>query len=1492
MKNRSFILFTLCFLWITQSRAQILYKVTQIDPAVEAVAVNIKGQVAGIDHGNLDKACIWQDGVIFDIPNTEFATTTDIDSNGAVCGILGSTGTDIAFLYKDGQLETIPPMVSAGFSGALGINDKSWITGAIDVQLNVRHVFLYRDGVLTDLGQFGDFSKGMAINDRGWIVGFGEDPNDNNNEKPFIYKGSVLQPLPLLPSATQGEAVDINDSNMVCGLNTVGLSVAVYWDSSGQVHPLPQLTGQISSKAVAINNKGEIVGQTVFWPGFVPRATLWKGGMALLLDDLIDPSLGLNFKRAIAINDSGQILCTASNQEGTVYYLLTPINSRYVVNSSADDSDADLSDGACDADLSSPGYQCTLRAALQQAQFNGTRAFIKFNIPDAGIPRISLLSALPDISFPVSLDATSQPGSGLVELNGTSLGASANGLYITGSNTSIKGFVINGFPGYGVVLEAVHNDTIRSCRIGTDPSGTLAKPNLMGGILISNSQDNVIGGAQPGEGNLISGNGQSGQPRGHGILISGEASRGNRIEGNIIGANIDATDALPNKAGVTIMSASQNYIGGSTSSPGTPPGNLISGNLSWGVAIGSENGASAARSNTVSGNLIGTNASGNDSLSRQKFGVWLVNDADSNTIGGPSPQERNVISGNSVMGIAITSDQPHQSTANRIWNNFIGLGTNGHHVIGNASFGVFIADSPDNQIGGETTSKGNVISGNKGIQVFIAGEKATGNMVAGNIIGPFSDGASLPDSLPLGPGIMLSATSNNLIGSENAQGGNVISGNKFGIALVSAHHNTIIGNKIGTDVTGNHALGNQDKPGIALFRARDNIIGGISSAKRNLISGNMAGMALITDLSQITPGSNGGINGMAAPALLRAQQFSKELIESIQGFNTNSLQPAVEKINQMQKIFPFAPAIAEKEILFSRTTVSKTEGNKILGNYIGTTANGMNPLSNQEVGIFIGPGANRNEIGSTLPGGGNLISANGKGIALFSADNCKVLHNLIGTAQDQVSPLPNATYGIQILQGKRNYIGLGKVSAGNIIAFNDSANIYFGGTQNNFVILNQLTHSQFGIVVFDAYRDQILSNQIWFNQTGISSDGSNVIVQNNSIKDNTGSSTGIHYSNSFGEIRGNLIENNSGGAIRLSLGSRPEIHQNNVQNNQGFGIFNNSPSFTVDARNNWWGDPSGPGGAGPGGGDPVSSGVDFADWLSTPVALVIAAGSDSVFLPNGSQDSLSITLQNWSHPADAVHLTVSDVTGWLQNPGQNTVQLNGQGGAGLQLFLNIPATATGTDNITLNATSQTNPSLVTSDSILLVAYQAQLSKITIYPDSATVPVGETYVFSAVGFDQHSRIMPFQPLWEAHFGSIDSSGVYRAPDFVTIDTVIVQQANAGSTKRVTAKAIVRVEGPTAVQNHSRQLPNTFALFQNYPNPFNPSTTIRFNLPTQSLVRLEVFNVLGQKVATLVQERLRAGQHQVVFNAGFLASGVYVYRLVTDQYVASRKMLLIR
>lgn len=98
--------------------------------------------------------------------------------------------------------------------------------------------------------------------------------------------------------------------------------------------------------------------------------------------------------------------------------------------------------------------------------------------------------------------------------------------------------------------------------------------------------------------------------------------------------------------------------------------------------------------------------------------------------------------------------------------------------------------------------------------------------------------------------------------------------------------------------------------------------------------------------------------------------------------------------------------------------------------------------------------------------------------------------------------------------------------------------------------------------------------------------------------------------------------------------------------------------------------------------------------------------------------------------------------------------------------------------------------------------------------------------------------------------------------------------------------------TSVEETEGSLPDTFTLSQNFPNPFNPSTVISYQIPVTAEIRLEIFNMLGQSVALLVNEQKAAGLHTVNFDASSLSSGIYIYRIQSNNFNQSKKMLLIK
>ena len=141
---------------------------------------------------------------------------------------------------------------------------------------------------------------------------------------------------------------------------------------------------------------------------------------------------------------------------------------------------------------------------------------------------------------------------------------------------------------------------------------------------------------------------------------------------------------------------------------------------------------------------------------------------------------------------------------------------------------------------------------------------------------------------------------------------------------------------------------------------------------------------------------------------------------------------------------------------------------------------------------------------------------------------------------------------------------------------------------------------------------------------------------------------------------------------------------------------------------------------------------------------------------------------------------------------------------------------------------------------------------------------------------------------------DSTSITYTPDtlFAGNDT-LVYSIKDSSEFVDSAYVFITVDEPQSIFGQSAGKPNRFALHPNYPNPFNPTTVISYQLSAVSQVELSIYNLLGQKVATLVNSRKAAGEHQVKWDASGYAGGVYYYRLNTDAgFVITRKLVLLK
>jgi hypothetical protein len=186
----------------------------------------------------------------------------------------------------------------------------------------------------------------------------------------------------------------------------------------------------------------------------------------------------------------------------------------------------------------------------------------------------------------------------------------------------------------------------------------------------------------------------------------------------------------------------------------------------------------------------------------------------------------------------------------------------------------------------------------------------------------------------------------------------------------------------------------------------------------------------------------------------------------------------------------------------------------------------------------------------------------------------------------------------------------------------------------------------------------------------------------------------------------------------------------------------------------------------------------------------------------------------------------------------------------------------------------------------------------------TLPVGPdttahvvTYTVDAYG---PLTVRGFAPVNALRIRKVDSiaaglrvSYIFLAKDGTSVQISVADPMSPNNGTVAIVRTSTQWTTPTAVSvEASGNVPALFTLRQNYPNPFNPKTVVSYQLPAVSDVRLVVYDLLGREVAVLVNEKQPAGSHNVTFDAGRLASGTYLYRIIAGQFVQTRKMTLLR
>lgn len=771
-----------------------------------------------------------------------------------------------------------------------------------------------------------------------------------------------------------------------------------------------------------------------------------------------------------------------------------------------------------------------------------------------------------------------QSGAHGIEILGTSSGNLVGGTAPEARNV-IAAHDEGNSTGINIIGTGTGN-TVLGNLIGTNPAGDNELNNTIG-ILVS--MPGTVIGDLSGHGNLIAGNSS------YGIEVT--TTDGVQILGNRVGLYTTGTDLTLGNGSHGIFVTGANNV--------TLRGNVIGGNGGDGLRL------DHAGNPIVQGNKIGTDGAGAAARPNAGSGIYVL-EADGLTIGGSATGQGNLISANGGDGIYLSTSHPAS-----VLGNIIGLDAAAVQALGNTSNGIEVVAGGGHIIGGKNAGEGNVISGNA-VGVRVATD---GNFVQGNIIGLNGTATAVPVALtPAGAkGVLISAGAGNTIGGSAAGEGNLIAG-LTGTAVTiggSGSGNKILGNLIGTNAASAANLGNGGgdptlhtlvitAPGTTVggpAGARNVIAGGsgyalsAKSAANLRVENNYVGLGpdgatLLPNGSGLTLSGPGTVNAVVVDNVVAGSGSWGILVSDISGVSVQHNRVGVIAAGTaavgslqwgiyLQRVSNVT--VGGSSPVLQGNQVGGTKGDAILvngatavtieGNAIGLDATGSVALPNGE-GISVNSTASApikqvdvlsNDIAGTKDTGINLSGAH---------VGTRVQSNVLGLAQDGVTPLPN-NRGIAIGNGSGILLG-GDATQGNMVAWSKTCGIgiYFAASHDIQVESNTLRdNTESGITVSGIGGPITVgapgSGNLMTDNVGpgiIIDTSSQVTVVGNGISGNGGAGVLIKGAAQQNIIGGsaagaaNTISGNGAAGVQVTAGSGTRITQNLIFGNTGLPI--------------------------------------------------------------------------------------------------------------------------------------------------------------------------------------------------------------------------------------------------------------------------------------------------------------------------------------------------
>lgn len=627
------------------------------------------------------------------------------------------------------------------------------------------------------------------------------------------------------------------------------------------------------------------------------------------------------------------------------------------VNVTADAHDYVAGDGLCGPPLgfaAAPIDYCTLRAAIEEASALPGPDTV---LIDATVTAyVLLLGALEISDNGTVVTTTADP----VIIDGTLNEYASDVLVVTSDSNDISFVTVRNAGGHGIRVEGAYNR---------------------------------IGGSDTDRPTRVVGCGRQDQAA-FGILITGNGAHHNIVRATFVGVDGNSTIEAGNASGLgMLMGSSHNHIGGPFAGR-----NVISGNTADGIVIGS-----GSFGNTVDGNIIGPDITGSQGPGNGGAGIRITDRAVHNSVGTADAGYRNLISLNSKAGIIISGEG---TDSNVVSGNYIGCDFSSDLPLGNR-IGVWIDNGARfTRVGGTDSTARNIISGNLGDGIRISGSATSDHAIIGNFIGTERFGIGRVGNgrgFDGGSGVHITdgAHANRIGGGEADR--NVICNNFLAGVTIEGRgtrRNKVVGNYIGVNVYGASSLSNAT--GVVIRDGADyNDVGGTVDSEGNVISSNRG-----------APFPYG-----AGVVVLGPQADHNRIRGNRIGTDATG----------------------------TRNRYNSTAGIIVGHGAVGTVIGGSLP-------------AERNTISAN--GEESEMTANrAAGIHIFGygTDSTQILNNFIGTSADGEDPLPNAGHGVGIFGGARFTMIGGGSDQGNLIAFNAANGIVVdgGATYGHTIRFNQ-----------------------------------------------------------------------------------------------------------------------------------------------------------------------------------------------------------------------------------------------------------------------------------------------------------------------------------------------------------------------------------------------------------------------------------------------------